>query len=177
MVMIQIDDERLDQLTRSLEATPDEADRAFRLSLSTLERRVRVLGARAAGIRTGSFLRNRIKSGREPDGSRRIWFGLNPVGANAFVTPAQARSQQARRNGVFVPGNPGRRYPKGFWIRRGPRLGAVQRVDGKLQAIRIDIQNPIRARLADLHAELPEIFSQEYERQLGRLLLRRTGAQ
>ena len=174
MVMIHIDDERLDQLARSLEATPDEADRAFRLSLGTLEREVRTLGARAAGLRTGSFLRNRIKSGIEPDGSRRIWFGLNPVGANAFVTPAQARSQQARRNGVLVPG---RHYPKGFWIRRGPRLGAVQRINGKLQAIRVDIQNPIRARLANLHAELPEVFHQEYERQLGRLLLRRTRAQ
>ena len=53
----------------------------------------------------------------------------------------------------------------------------MQRVDGKLRAIRIDIENPIRARLANLHAELPEIFHAEYERQLERLLLRRTGAQ
>ena len=43
--------------------------------------------------------------------------------------------------------------------------------------IRIDIQNPVRNRLETLHRELPELFYEEYERQLGRLLLRRTGAQ
>ena len=122
MPEIEIAAERLDQLTRSLEATPDEADRAFRLSLSTLERKVRVQGARAAGLRTGSFFSKRVKSGRNPDGSLRIWFGLNSVSATAFVTPAQVLAQASQRRGVFIPGNPSRHYPKGFWARLGPKL-------------------------------------------------------
>ena len=191
MVMIQIDDERLDQVARSLSATPEQVDRALRRALQTTANRVRTRGAKQLGLRTGRFIGRRVKTGTRE--GVRIWFGLYPVAAGAHVTPAQARRQMESRNGVTVRG---RHYPKGFWIqpkgsvnplavvrRRSWRPtihgGGFQRgaYGSKLVPIRTDIENQMRPILAKLSAEIPELFEAEFIRQLNLSNLQSTGAQ
>ena len=178
--MVEIDAERLDQVARSLQATPDEAAVAMRRALQTTSQRLRVRGARQLGLRSGRFVGRRVKTGTRE--GVRIWFGLNAVVAGAYVTPAEARAQMESRNGVTVRG---RHYPKGFWIqpknRRDPLAvvrrrswrptihgGGFQRgaYGSKLVPIRTDIENQLRPILQGLHEEIPVIFEAEFARLL-----------
>ena len=173
MVMIQIDDERLDQLARSLHATPEEAQRAMNRALMDVSRRVRTRGAKELGLRSGRFVGRRVKTGTR-GGNARVWFGLNPVLASGFIKPADARAQIKARTGVTVRG---RRYLKGFFIKAGKRVRtasgrdnrdylAVTRRGRKLRPIRIDIENQMRPILRNLSEEIPEMFEAEFARQL-----------
>ena len=185
MVMIEIDPERLDQVARSLSAGPEQVDQARRRALQATANRIRTRGAKQLGLRTGRFVGRRVKTGTSGDGGARIWFGLNPVLASGFITPAQARAQIRARSGVTVRG---RRYPKGFFVRAGKRQRtsasgdkrdflALTRRGSKIRPIRIDIENQMRPILAKLSAEIPELFEAEFVRQLDLGNLKSTGAQ
>ena len=170
MVMVEIDPERLDQVARSLRATPEETDRAFRRALTHVQRRLRTRGAKALGLRSSKFVRSRVKTGTR-GGNARVWFGLDPVLASGFIKPGDARRQTVTGDGVTVRG---RRYPHGFFIKAGHRpLGedkrdhlAVARRGKKIRPIRIDVANQARPILQNLSAEIPEMFEEEFIRQL-----------
>ena len=169
MVMIDIDPERLEAVAAELSSTPQEVEQAFRRSLTRVAQQVRVRGARAIGLRTGSFLRNRVKTGTGANGEPRIWFGLNPVLASGFITPSKARAQMRARNGVTVRG---KHYPKGFQIgrRRGAETSrdflAVTRDGRRLRPIRVDIESEARPALAAISRDIPQLFEEEFLRLL-----------